>query len=238
MLARRLPLRSLAALAAAAVLLQAPTGAAAGEWRLPAERRYEQPAICTADPERAGKPTRPSHATFSVCEDQLAIFRQGLAEARQQGKLLLVVFGATWCSWCATLQKHMPGPELLGHRDGDHVKGGADLGERYHRIEIAVSTLDKGRKVDVPSGEELLALLLAKAGAAKVRVIPFIAIVDPGNDARVLARNLDDLATRNGDYNLGRLRTLLADAHGAMREGRVLAGEPGWLGRKWQRLWN
>lgn len=220
--------------AVAVAVVVSTTQIAAAPWSLPEQQTFVPPAVCTTDPAGAGKATRPGHATYRVCEDQMSIFRKGLADARAQGKLLLVVFGASWCPWCATLQKHLAGPELLGPGASRDI----DLREALLPIEIALSTLDKGQKADVTSGEQVLALLLAKAPDVKMRMIPFIAVVDPRDDTRVLARNLDDVANRSGDFNVARARDLLVEAHATVRGRKPAAAEPGWLHRQWLRLWN
>lgn len=194
---------------------------------------FTAPAVCSTDPARAGKPTRPNHAAYRVCDDQMELFRQALAEAQAGGRLLLVSFGATWCPWCASMQRHLAGNALLAGR-----AGGVDLATAFHSVEIALSTLDKGQKADVPSGEAVLALVLRQASGVKVRTIPFLAVIDPADATRVFARNLDDVATRSGDFDIDRVRTVIADSHAVVRGGMPAAGEPGWLVRKWRRFWN
>lgn len=208
-----------------------PGSGAAERWQPPADYAFRPPAVCVTDPAGAGRATRPTHATYRVCDDQMAIFRQGLADARLQGKLVLVSFGATWCPWCTTMQRHMAGQSLLGADSGK-------LAASLHPIEIALSTLDKGQKADVPSGEAVLALVTARTPSVKVRTIPFVVVIDPSNETRVFARNLDDVATRSGDFDLPRLRAVLDEGVALVRTGAPAAVEPGWLRRKWLRLWN
>lgn len=222
----------------AAVWLVAGSGALAtartARWSVPPPGySFTAPSVCRTDPDRAGKPTRPSHATYRVCDDQMALFSEALAEAKAGGRLLLVSFGATWCPWCASMQKHLAGNGLLDGRTGD-----VDLAKAFHTVEIALSTLDKGQKADVPSGEAVLALVMAQAPGVKVRTIPFLAVIDPADTTRVFARNLDDVATRSGDFDIARVRTVLAESHAVVRGGAATSGEPGWLLRKWRRLWN
>lgn len=214
------------------------SGAVAGEWALPpAGYTFAQPSVCATDPARAGKPTRPNQAAYRVCDDQMAMFQQGLADAKASGRLLLVSFGATWCPWCAAFQKHLAGGRVLVGTV-DHV----DLAKSYHVVEIALSTLDKGQKAQVTSGEAVLAML-TRASGVKIRSIPFLAVVDPADASRVFARHLDDVESGNTDFNLERVRAVLADAHRQVRAGqpapaadRRSAHEPGWLVRQWRRL--
>lgn len=188
---------------------------------------------CLDDPVRAGRPARPGQALYEVCADQMALYAAGLATAEKSGKLLLVTFGATWCPWCATLQKAMPTPEILGRKDD-----GFDPGATFHHIEIGLSTLDRGKKADIPSGEAVLQLVLARAPATKIRAIPFLAVIDPKQPAKVFARNLDDLAKADSTHDMSRFRSVLADAHAFTRGTGAPPSEPGWLRRKWLRWWN
>ena len=92
----------------------------------------------------------------------MALLAKGFADAKAQGKLLFVTFGAPWCPWCANLQKLMPTAEILA------AKGEAIAYDRaFHHIEIALSTLHKGKIVPIPSGGATLDALLARAPAAK-----------------------------------------------------------------------
>jgi thiol-disulfide isomerase/thioredoxin len=209
-------------------------GTAAADWSVPpAGYAYTASTPCLDDPGRAGKPQRPNQAAYRVCEDQMALFKQALFEAKASRKLLLVSFGATWCPWCASLQRRMPTADLLG-RKGDAV----DYGKAFHYVEIGLSTLHKGQKAKIPSGEAVLAMVLERAPGVKIRTIPFIAVIDPDVADRAFARNLDDTATRDGDFDVARVRAVLTEAHDFMRKAMPAQAEPGWLQRKWQRLWN
>lgn len=224
----RLGLRLTAAFAALALV----AGASHAETVPPAGYRFETAAPCRDDAARAAKPSRPGQAAYDVCADQMALFAKGLAEARAEKKLLLITFGATWCSWCASLQKAMPTSELLGHKSE-----ALDIAATFHHIELALSTLDKGANTDIPSGHAVLRLLLQRAEGAKLRAIPFIAVVEPGRMERTFARNVDDLATKDGSYDFARLRRILAEARDFVRGEGAGPVEPGWLKRKWLRFW-
>ena len=228
---------------AAALLAMAAAGAAPAQTTSPtttppplppAGYVFQPAAPCVEDAERAAKPGRPGLAMFEVCADQMALLAKGLADAKASGKLLLVTFGATWCPWCATLQRLMPGPELLG-RKGDAL----DYGATFHHIEIGVSTLHKGQKADIPSGEAVLGWVLKRTPDVKIRAIPFLAVIDPASDARVWARNIDDTEQKSKtEHDPARVRAVLVEAHDYVRKGTPMPGEPGWLKRKWHRFWN
>jgi thiol-disulfide isomerase/thioredoxin len=217
----------------AALLAALALGASgAGAQIPPAGYTFQQAAPCIEDEVAARKPRRPSGAVYAVCADQMAILAKGLADAKAQNKLLMVTFGATWCPWCAFLQKALPGPELLGHKSPS-----LDLGRTYHHIEIALSTIHKGAKAKIPSGEAALALILQSAPGVNIRAIPFLAVIDPKDASRVFARNMDDVALKDHTYDLAKVRGVLAEAHAVLRLGGERQSEPGWIARKWRQWW-
>ncbi len=188
---------------------------------------------CRDDGARAVKPAKPADARYAVCEDQMAILAKGLAEARDKNKLLLVTFGATWCPWCASLQRAMPSADLLGHKDAM-----LDFGAAFHHVEIGLSMLWKGKKAEIPSGEATLRYVLSKAPGVKIRAIPFMAVLDPGKPDRVFARNTDDVAKADGSHDPAKFRALLVEARNFLAGQGAGPSEPNWLVRKWRRFWN
>ena len=199
----------------------------------PADYTFKPAGPCLEDAERAAKPSRPSDAAYRVCDDQMALLAKGLADARASGKLLLVTFGATWCPWCATLQKMLPTADLLG-RTGDKLNYAAS----FHHIEIGLSTVYKGKKADIPSGEAVLAWTLKRANGAKIRAIPFLAVLDPANPEKIWARNLEDVNQAAGKVEAPKLRALLVDAHAYHKAGGPAPSEPGWLRLKIRHWFN
>lgn len=182
---------------------------------------------CIENPERAAKPQRPGDAVYRVCDDQMAILAKGLEQARAQGKLLLVTFGAPWCPVCANLQKLLPTEDVL-RRKGDAL----DYGPTFHHIEIVLSALHKGNFTPIPSGDAVLSTVLARASGTKLRAIPFLAVIDPVKPDRAWARNMDDVYQADGKIEAQRLRALLGDAHAYLKSDGPAPSEPGWFRRK------
>lgn len=230
-----MPIRGLTALALLAMtivpsLAQMPAPGAALTVP-PAGYAYQPAPPCLDNAERAEKPIRPGAAVYKVCADQMAIFGKGLADAKASGKLLLVTLGATWCPYCASLQKTLPSAEVLG-RKGDAL----DYGAAFHHIEIGLSTIDKGAKAKIPSGEAVLGLILSQSPGVKIRAIPFMAVIEP-TTGRVFARNLDDTGTQDGRHDMPRMRAVLTEAHAFVKGTAAAPDEPGWVKRKLLRWW-
>jgi thiol-disulfide isomerase/thioredoxin len=187
--------------------------ARAGEWIVPpANYAFKSSVPCELDPAKAARPARPNQAMYRVCDDQMALFRRGLDEAKGSGKLLLVTFGATWCPWCASLQRYLPGPELLGRKGA-----GLDLARAFHHVEIGLSYIYEGQKEPIPSGDDVLALVLARAPGVKLQMIPFMAVIDPADADRVVARDLGNVAKAGGEFDVARVRAVFVEAYDVMR---------------------
>lgn len=206
----------------------------ASNWSAPPQDySFEPPVPCRDAPDRAARPARPRDARYAVCADQMALFLRAVAEARAGGKLLLVTFGATWCEWCANLQRQLASPGLFGSPTGSGA-----LGTDFHHVEIGISMTFKGEKSAIPSGERVLAHVLSRAKSVAARSVPFVAVIDPTSADRVAARNLDDIAIGSrGEFDVERLRDVLNQAAAHVRSGASAPAEPGWLRRKLLRWW-
>lgn len=181
----------------------------------------------------------PREAAYPVCADQMALFTEALAQARATGRLVLIEFGATWCPWCRTLSTQLDGPAILGSASGPRT-----LGDDFLVLKIGISTLAKGRRTAIPSGEAVLERVLAAAPpTAKLRAVPFLAIVDPAAPVRTVVRNIDDLQRPGGSagaepsFDADGIRAFLIAARDHARSGGDAPSEPGWLERKLRRLW-
>lgn len=204
--------------------------AEADTWIRPTTYVYALLARCA---DAAAATLRPNEARYEICADQVALFSAALDKARTANKLLIVDFGATWCPWCRSLQAQWQSPALLGH------KGGAiDLAAAFDTIEIGISTVHAGRRLDVPSGLAVLEQVLAAAPGIKQRSIPFLAVIDPNDRSKTLARNLDDFEQEGtAVHDASLIRAFLSQAHGHMRNGTVAPTQPSWLRAKFNRIW-
>ncbi len=198
--------------AAAAFILVAlsSVAATAQSWQIaPQGYAYKPATPCLDDPVRASKPIRPGGAVYKVCEDQVAYLQQSIEEARREGKLLIATVGATWCPWCAALQRAMPGPEFFG-RTGDPI----DYAKTFKHIEIGLSTTHQGRNALIYSGDTAVKALLARSGGVELEAIPFIFIIDPAQPNRVFARNTKDLSDfASGGQDMAAFRRAIAEGH-------------------------
>jgi hypothetical protein len=144
-----------------------------------------------------------------VCEDQVAYLEKSIEEARREGKLLVATVGATWCPWCAALQRAMPGPEFFG-RKGDAI----DYAKTFKHIEIGLSTTHNGKNALIYSGDTVVKALLARSGGVQLEAIPFIFIIDPAQPNRVFARNTKDLSDfATGGQDMAAFRRAIAEGH-------------------------
>lgn len=187
-------------------------------WSRPPEGGFTPPGHC---PDLARRQT-----LYRVCDDQRAIFDTAMAQARRDGKLVLVTFGSTWCPSCRSFSTQLE--QSAGSM--------ASVTNRFTRVEIAISTLSDGRRVPVPTGEEVLQRVLAATPGATLRGVPFIAVIDPNDATRGFARNLDDAEVASGGaFDIERVAAILAQADAHVRTGASAPDEPGWLRRKLRR---
>jgi hypothetical protein len=211
------------AAAAACLVAGAFAGPASAEgWELaPQGYAYKPATPCLDDPVRASKPIRPGGAVYKVCEDQVAYLAQSIEAARNRGKLLIVTVGATWCPWCAALQRAMPGPEFFG-RKGDSI----DYAKTFEHIEIGLSTTHKGRNALIYSGDTAVKALLARSGDVQLEAIPFLFIIDPAQPRRVFARNTKDLSDfSTGAQDMAGFRKAIAEGVAYLRAEQKSAAQ-------------
>lgn len=213
-----------------ALVLHAGT-ARADAWRVPPAGYAHAPIARCADPVSAR--LKPNEARYDICADQMALFNAALDKARASGRLLIVDFGATWCPSCRSLEAQWPTAELLGHKSP-----WLEFSAAFELAKIGVSTIDAGRRIDVPDGHAVLREVLAATDGVKLRAVPFLAVIDPAARQTTVARNLDDFEVPGtGRHDPKLIRAFLAAAHAHMRNGAAPPAEPGWLKAKFNRAW-
>ncbi len=68
-------------------------------------------------------------------------------KAKAEDKVVLVHFGASWCSWCKRLDEMLQGKEL-----------GKLIGNHFVLVHMTVQEHDKNQKLETPGADEMLAL--------------------------------------------------------------------------------
>lgn len=147
---------------------------------------------------------------YAPCEDQMQRFLDAAASAQRKGRFLVIVFGADWCPYCRSFNTVLPGGDVLGHED---FKDKAD------HINIAVSAISAGKKVDIESGYQVLRWVASKAaGREPMKGIPFIAVIDP-RSANAATLNTTGLeiselwaAISGSTYDPAKVRAAIMDA--------------------------
>lgn len=196
------------------MLLVVASASAGAAWELPQAGAQALPAAC---PDTGARVV----SKYPVCEDQQRVLGSAVASAKAAGKLLIIEFGATWCPQCAALDRTLPGPEVMGFQGGR-----VDLAKTFDVVKIGTSTLANGKLTPVPQGEAILAHVLAKAKDAEWHGWPFLAVIDPGNDAIAFTRNTNDLMRDAGSHDPAMLREALVNAHDFLRLGKAPPPEP------------
>lgn len=202
---------------AAGLLALMPAQTFAQGWSLPpAGYTYKPSPPCLDDPIKAEKPLRPGAAVYAVCKDQMPILSNAIEQAAKDGKLLIVTVGATWCPWCAALQRLISGPEFF-ERKGDAL----DYRRTFNHLEIGVSTTHKGRNALIPSGQAVEQNLMARTTYGQLDSIPFIFILDPAQPDRVFARHTRDLSNSGtGEQNMAGFRKAILEGHAFLKAPR------------------
>jgi thiol-disulfide isomerase/thioredoxin len=198
---------------------------------------FEAAPGCPATPSETARPSgtgQPPSVDYPVCADHRQRLTAALVRASQHKRLVIVEFGATWCSSCKSLRRQLDAAGILGRQVGE-----LSLADTFDVISIPVSMLHAGRRLAVPSGEAVLRDLLARAPAVSLRAVPFLVVIDPSRPDRVWARNIDDVeSTSAGRHDPAKVAALLAEAHSYLRASGPRPSEPGWLMRKVRRWLN
>ncbi len=93
----------------------------------------------TSLPERLDKNCRKGNAKlYDECADQIALFDAALKLSVDQGKVLLVSYGAEWCIWCHVFEQHIQGKTsqfkyTFGYPDDPEARDTMTMYEREKR---------------------------------------------------------------------------------------------------------
>ena len=153
--------------------------------------------------------------SYAPCEDQMQRLAGALEKAKADGKLLLIVLGADWCPWCRSLEKLLPTDQVLARKDAQFDYAGA-----FAYTNIATSALNDGKRVTVPSGAAVEALLFGRSRAPRAsRSIPYFVIVDPrsGDVYHRDTGDLEDTFNVEQTHDAAKIRDVLRQAHAQLR---------------------
>ena len=105
-------------------------------------------------------------------------------------------------------------------------------------MDLAISTLARGRPVALPSGLAAREALIGRELASRRWSFPAIVLIDPNDPRRLVARNVDDFARQSdGRYDAVRLGAMLVAAKAHIETGSAAPSEPGPIMRRLQRWW-
>lgn len=106
------------------------------------------------------------------------ILDSALKEASASKKNVLVIFHATWCSWCKRLDAALTNPEVKKVMDDNYVIMHLDVMERG----------EKAQTVENPGGKDIMKELGGEKSG-----LPFYAVLDPSGkklaDSNVMPEN-------------------------------------------------
>ncbi len=152
---------------------------------------------------------------YTPCEDQMLRLAGAMEKAKAEGKLLLIVLGADWCPWCKSLETLLPSSDVLARKDAQF-----DYAGTYAYTNIATSAVAKGKRIAIPSGTAVEALLF---GRSKVKrqsnSIPYIIVLDP-KSGEVFHRgtgDLEDTFAVAQTHDVAKIRDVLRTAHKQLR---------------------
>lgn len=195
---------------------------------------YMPPPGCPAEPLTLDQDLarrRPNEARYPVCVDQRALLADAREQARRQGKLVLIHFGAPWCPVC----RGLPG-ELAALRqiDGDREVTSALAG--VVEVALSVSVIVDRKRHEIADTHSILAEVSARPNVEPLRAIPYIVLMAPDME-RVVGRNLDDL--QDGSY--ARIEPVALGRALDLARRHIIDGTPpptsaGWVARKLRKL--
>lgn len=181
---------------------------AQAQWEKPSDYVFENILGVCESPEKI---------IYPIEQDQMQIFTRAVEKAKNENKILVVVFGATWCPWCYSLHKSLPSNKVL---ESSPYK------ERFNLVEIAVNTMGQNDKNEcdykkIPSGMAVLKQVVASRGFTtaeqlkeQVTGLPFMAVVDPLDKSKTVLKSTGELEdnTNGPDHSVEKIKEFLNKA--------------------------
>lgn len=114
------------------------------------------------------------------------IMAEAEAQASAQNKSILVIFHASWCSWCRRFE------QFIASKDVEPV-----ITRHFVIARVDVQERDDKKPLDTPGGDELM----AKLGSQDANGLPFFAFLDSGG--KLIANSLRPVPGKNQSENIG-----------------------------------
>ena len=124
--------------------------------------------------------------SYDECGYQKEVFKKALNEANEDGKIVLIVYGAEWCIWCHVFKDHIKGNygkfsyKLEGQQgyDLDEKPSAAEI-ELAHELNAFVSKNFIIANIEAQHSFDGYDVLFETGGAKHIKdSIPFIYTVD------------------------------------------------------------
>lgn len=148
---------------------------------------------------------------YKVCSDQSIPHQAILKRALEEEKLVLIKFGADWCSWCHSL-----------HTLFNTQTFWESLNNQVLLSEIGVYMYDSATKVE--SGRDILQELLSvnQKDSSIVTGFPFLVVVNPQDNKSVFigTGDLEDNSNGNG-HSPDAVRAAILNAVNQLKSSRL-----------------
>lgn len=135
---------------------------------------------------------------YKTCGDQKAAFKEVVARAKKEEKVLFITFGADWCPWCRSLHSVTHGERFQNLLASEKFKG-KPLSEKLILYHIGVSHKMGDKRERVPSGFELFDEIArkTKSGEQQIQGIPYLVFYNPATN-KAFFRDSGNLETSDG----------------------------------------
>jgi thiol-disulfide isomerase/thioredoxin len=156
------------------------------------------PKVASANAASSPAKCNDTNAIYKTCGDQAAAFATAVAQAKKDGKVLFVTFGADWCPWCRSIHAVTTGDQFKKLLAAEKVNG-KSLGDLVALHSVGVSHKIGDERQQVPSGNEIYQKIAAdtKSGEQKISGIPTLVFLNPANNKAVF-RGSENLESSDG----------------------------------------